>query len=64
MCYATIAMVTNYAAGISPTNLTHQEVLDMMVMNSENIRKLLMQAVVWIDPERACVCHHAIDPLR
>lgn len=63
MCYATIAMVTNYAAGISPTNLTHQEVLDMMMLNSENIRKLLMQAVVWIDPDHACACHHAIDPL-
>jgi len=63
MCYATIAMVTNYAAGISPTNLTHQEVLNMMMLNSENIRKLLMQAVVWIDPDRTCACHHAIDPL-
>jgi len=63
MCYATIAMVTNYAAGISSTNLTHQEVLDMMALNSENIRKLLMQTVVWIDQERVCFCHHVIDPL-
>ncbi|MDD3652850.1 MAG: S-methyl-5'-thioadenosine phosphorylase [Desulfotomaculaceae bacterium] len=63
MCYATIAMVTNYAAGISPTNLTHQEVLDTMAQNSENIRKLVMQAVAWLDPERTCACHHALDPL-
>jgi 5'-methylthioadenosine phosphorylase len=59
MCYATIAMVTNYAAGISPTRLTHQEVVDMMLQNGENIRKLIMQAVTWIDVDRACRCQRA-----
>jgi len=63
MCYATIAMVTNYAAGISPTRLTHQEVVDTMMLNGENIRKLVMQAIAWIDPDRTCDCHHALDPL-
>lgn len=61
MCYATIAMVTNYAAGISPTRLTHQEVVDVMMQNGENIRKLVMQAIAWIDQDRSCVCHHALD---
>ncbi|OPX86745.1 MAG: S-methyl-5'-thioinosine phosphorylase [Pelotomaculum sp. PtaB.Bin104] len=63
MCYATVAMVTNYAAGISPTNLTHQEVLDTMASNSEHIRKLLMQTVASLDPERNCSCQHALNPL-
>lgn len=61
MCYATIAMVTNYAAGISPVRLTHQEVLDMMLQNGENIRKLIMQAVAWLDLDRECQCHQALD---
>ena len=61
MCYATIAIVTNYAAGISPTRLTHQEVVDVMMQNGENIRKLVMQAIAWIDQDRSCVCHHALD---
>lgn len=61
MCYATIAMVTNYAAGISPTRLTHQEVVDVMLQNGENIRKLVMQAIAWIDQDRSCACHHALD---
>jgi len=61
MCYATIAMVTNYAAGISPTRLTHQEVVDVMMQNRENIRKLIMQAVAWIDQDRACACHYALE---
>lgn len=61
MCYATIAMVTNYAAGISPTRLTHQEVVDVMMQYGENIKKLVMQAIAWIDPDRSCTCHHALD---
>ena len=34
-------MVTNYGAGISPTSLTHDEVLEVMAANSENLKKLL-----------------------
>lgn len=30
LCYATIALVSNFAAGISPQALSHQEVLDEM----------------------------------
>lgn len=58
MCYAAVAMVTNFAAGISPTPLTHREVVDVMMQNGENIKKLLVQAIVWIDPDRACSCRH------
>jgi len=64
ICYATIAIATNYAAGISPTNLTHMEVVDMMKQNSENIRKLLMQTIAWIDLDRACECHSAIEDIK
>lgn len=63
MCYAAVAMVTNYAASISPAPLTHQEVLDTMLLNSERITRLLRQAVVWIDAERDCICQHALGPL-
>jgi 5'-methylthioadenosine phosphorylase len=64
MCYSTIAMVTNYAAGISPTRLTHQEVVDVMAQYGENIRKLVMQAIHWIDPERSCSCHNALNQVK
>lgn len=59
MCYAAIAMVTNFAAGISPTRLSHQEVVDTMIQNGENMRKLLMQAMSLIETDRACACHSA-----
>lgn len=57
LCYAVIAMVTNFAAGISPARLSHQEVLDTMAQNAENIRKVLMQAISRIEADRACACH-------
>lgn len=59
ICYAAIAMVTNFAAGISPTRLLHQEVVDTMIQNGENMRKLLMQAMSWIETDRACTCQGA-----
>lgn len=64
MCYANISMVTNFAAGISPTKLTHQEVLDVMAENAENLRKLAMRAIGLIDPERGCLCQDALEKLN
>ncbi|MCR6544208.1 S-methyl-5'-thioadenosine phosphorylase [Dehalobacterium formicoaceticum] len=56
LCYATIGMVTNFAAGISPTELSHQEVLDVMSENSANLSKLLMKTVENMPEERTCKC--------
>jgi len=63
MCYAAIAVVTNFAAGISPGRLAHQEVVEMMGKNGENIRKVVMQAVDRVDEGRSCTCRYALDPL-
>ncbi len=64
MCYVNISMVTNFAAGISPTKLTHQEVLEVMAENAENLRKLAMKAISIIDPERTCLCQDALEKLN
>ena len=61
MCYTTVSMVTNYAAGISKELLTHREVFETMQQNSENIRKLLAEAIEAIDPLADCACHHALQ---
>jgi 5'-methylthioadenosine phosphorylase len=45
MGYAVISMVTNYAAGISKEDLTHEEVLEVMAQNGENLKKLIMLAL-------------------
>jgi len=61
MCYITVSMVTNFAAGISKELLTHREVFETMQQNSENIRKLLAEAIEAIDPQTDCACQHALQ---
>lgn len=56
LCYATICMVTNFAAGISPIELTHEEVLEVMAANGEKLSQLLMKAVENIPEKRVCKC--------
>lgn len=60
MCYVTVSMVTNYAAGISPLPLTHSEVLDTMRDNTEKFKKLIMAAIATIEPGGECPCRYAL----
>lgn len=59
MCYATVSMVTNYAAGMSSQPLTHSEVIETMKQNAENLRKLIMKAAAEL-PSGDCECRHAL----
>lgn len=63
MCYATIAMVTNFAAGISTTPLTHAEVLEKMAENAANFRLLVMKALEIVGRDRNCSCPNVEAPL-
>jgi len=56
ICYASVALVTNYAAGISPTLLTHEEVVEMMKLNAQNFIKLLLKTVEMLPQEWQCSC--------
>jgi 5'-methylthioadenosine phosphorylase len=63
MCYATVAIVTNYCTGISDTVLTHQEVVDEMKANIEKVRKLFYKVIQTGTGERTCRCPHALAEL-
>lgn len=56
LCYATVSMVTNYAAGISPNPLSHGEVLEVMAESSANISQLIMATIEGISLEGRCQC--------
>jgi 5'-methylthioadenosine phosphorylase len=56
MCYASVAMVTNYAAGISSTKLTHAEVMEIMSQNIASIKELIRAVIPMIPEERTCPC--------
>lgn len=61
ICYSTVSMVTNFAAGISPQALTHSEVLETMADNSDKIKQLMMRSIEKIDLNaRNCDCPHAL----
>ncbi|MBI2874815.1 MAG: S-methyl-5'-thioadenosine phosphorylase [Firmicutes bacterium] len=59
LCYASVALVTNFAAGISPTILTHREVVEVMQANLEQIRALIGRAVDTLPPAGNCRCGSA-----
>jgi len=60
MCYATISMITNFAAGISKEPLTHAEVLECMAKNSERLKTLLLKTIELYDDNDNCPCRHAL----
>ena len=56
LCYGAVAMVTNYAAGISEHHLSHEEVLSVMAQLSADIKELLLRTVAALPGERDCNC--------
>ena len=60
ICYCTISMVTNFAAGMIDTPLTHHDVLDCMNKNIESFQKIIAAICEIFDPKKDCSCHHAL----
>jgi len=56
MCYASLSIVTNYAAGISPNVLTHDEVLEMMSRVMPMVVKLIVAVIADFPDEKTCEC--------
>lgn len=56
ICYATIAPVTNFAAGVSAGRLSHQEVVNAMDENIDKIRYVLLKAIEALEAEENCRC--------
>ncbi|MGI6307795.1 MAG: S-methyl-5'-thioadenosine phosphorylase [Dethiobacteria bacterium] len=61
LCYANLSLVTNFAAGISPRPLNHQEVVEMMEEKLDIIRGVFMETLVSLPPERKCHCWQKED---
>lgn len=61
MCYATVGIITNFAAGISPTILTHGEVLEVMRKSLHAVRRLLLESIQHIPVDKKCDCPRILD---
>ncbi|WP_083237001.1 S-methyl-5'-thioadenosine phosphorylase, partial [Desulfosporosinus sp. BG] len=56
ICYASIAMVTNEAAGIATHPLTHSEVMESMKELGAKVAQLIQATVELWSPDQNCLC--------
>jgi 5'-methylthioadenosine phosphorylase len=63
LCYATIALVTNYAAGISSRPLSHQEVVAAMNEAQGELRRIIFSVLENVSESRPCNCSQAAREL-
>ncbi|NLN16876.1 MAG: S-methyl-5'-thioadenosine phosphorylase [Firmicutes bacterium] len=56
ICYATVAVVTNYGAGIAPVPLSHDEVGSVMGRNAQGLRRLLQMTMEIVPPGEGACC--------
>ncbi len=59
LCYASIAIVTNWAAGLSSAPLSHQEVALVMKEARQQVMALLEATLNRIPSSRTCACGEA-----
>ena len=68
ICYATVAVVTDYdsglqgVAGIEP--VTMEQIFRVFEANLERLRAVLFRAVAAVPPVPACECHAGLDEAR
>ena len=55
MCYASVAIATNWAAGVSPEKIAHKEVSDLMEQHTPRVAALFKH-VIRTHAEIGCVC--------
>ena len=56
ICYMSICVVTNFAAGMSGTNLTEAEVTEMMVRYLPALREFILGIVESVEDDWECAC--------
>jgi len=56
ICYASVGVVTNYAAGITGETLTTDEVRELMDQLRPDLLALLSEAITRLDPNADCLC--------
>lgn len=62
ICYATVALVTNFAAGISPDYLTHEDVLEVMAEHRNKLNTLFKKCIESLyqkEDYSLCYCQEA-----
>ena len=61
ICYNSICIVSNYASGISPDELTIDEVFEMVAKKEHELLELIYNFIKNVDDGADCMCNHALD---
>lgn len=68
ICYATIALITDYDVGLEGMPeippVSHEEVIRVFMENNEKLRKLLFEMIPEIPEARECPCPRALEGAR
>jgi 5'-methylthioadenosine phosphorylase len=56
MCYACLAVATNYAAGIGPGPLSHEEVLERMEKMGDALQDYVVSCLALMPEAKGCSC--------
>ena len=61
MCYASVCLVSNYAASISPDKLTIDEVFEIMEKQKHELVNLINHTIEFMPSENGCSCQKALE---
>ena len=64
MCYASIAVVSNYSTSISKDKLGVEEVYEIMSAKKDELIDLLFNTIKELPIDYDCECHHSLDDAR
>ena len=63
ICYASLAVITNFASGISDSKLAHDDVRQSVIDKNNEILNIVMDALQNIKDNRNCDCINDSDGL-
>ncbi|HIQ31805.1 MAG TPA: S-methyl-5'-thioadenosine phosphorylase [Aquifex aeolicus] len=61
MCYASLCVVANLAAGLSDRKLTSDEVMELMARKEEQIKEIIARLVQSLHVDRRCGCAEILE---
>ena len=61
ICYNSICIVSNYASGISNSQLTIDEVFEMLKVKEVELLEIIYNFIKNVDESKDCSCLHALD---
>jgi len=64
LCYASLCVVTNLAAGMAGNRLALTDISDLMKNSHDAVMEIVQQAALLFPAERSCGCRSALDGAR